>query len=861
MAKLLERLGYEDARSSNLNVRSDGVEVDIVAKHATTDQRAIAECKAYSSNVRVSVFSQFYGNLSVERLEDPDVFGYLFVLPGLTSDAWEKARHTMSKGSHLKVLDSKDISNLLVEKNLIKPIRGARYADEAVIVHATGTYSAAFELGDDRTPTSVKVDHHSGTVPEEVLESLRADPFSQSLPVHALRAANQEQIRAVTGNADTPLVLEIKGSTSDFEYQFPAAPQFFVGRSRLINELTEHVDAKNSPVVLNAQSGWGKSSAALKLAASVAGTGVVLDARTASAISYVPAALKYAAEKAVENKHLELVADASWATVRGSVESLVRSNWSDGKRLTVIFDQFENVFSYPDVTTAFRDLALLSSENPEVLTVGFAWKTDYVGWTEGHPFRLRDQIRESSKVVPLEPLGKSEIDTILRRLESAVESKLTTELKQRLREYSQGLPWLLKKLSSHILSEMKGGKSQETLLSEGLNVQELFESDLKGLSATEREALNFVAKFAPVGATEAMERHGADKIQSLIDQRFIVQVGDKLDTYWDIFRDYLNTGRVPIEDSYVIRQSPNSVARLVSELLAQGGAGDVSAIANSWDTTDKVVLNSAKELRQLGLASYSEGSIELVEEVSEAEDPESLLRDRLSQTLRRHRAWTVFGELAERGNGHVTVSPFASRLKEVFTAVEGTDNTWTQYARNFLGWFVYSALATREGQSYTVAPEGSGGSGFLTKRVPRAGAQSAFPMVPAGPALRMLMSWDGRRDVSRSERRSYNQLISLGLLVQDVATGEVSRDSKIMPEDEIDKKRLRELVSRAPGAAEAIGALDKDSSLNTIDAGRIFERAVGARWTDETAKLIGRHFMSWARAMGLKTRYGPRVAE
>ena len=126
----------------------------------------------------------------------------------------------------------------------------------------------------------------------------------------------------------------------------------------------------------------------------------------------------------------------------------------------VIFDQFENVFKNEELTRQFRDLALLASDERARLIVGFAWKTDFVGWTESHPYQLRDQIRSSARVLTLAPLGPRDVEIILKRLEKELDSKLTREIRQRLREYSQGLPWLLKKLAGHVIKEISGGKSQ-----------------------------------------------------------------------------------------------------------------------------------------------------------------------------------------------------------------------------------------------------------------------------------------------------------------------------------------------------------------------------------------------------------------
>lgn len=520
----------------------------------------------------------------------------------------------------------------------------------------------------------------------------------------------------------------------------------------------------------------------------------------------------------------------------------------------MIFDQFENVFTNVELTGAFRDLALLASEHQSHVTVGFSWKTDYVDWTENHPFKLRDQIREVSQVVNLGPLSRNEVDTILKRLDASAGAKLTAELKQRLREYSQGLPWLLKKLSGHILREMENKKTQEQLIGEALNVQELFDFDLAGLSAPEREAIDFVAGFAPVRAVEAIDRFGAPQIQSLLNQRLVIQVGDKLDTYWDTFRDYLNTGRVPIEDSYILRQTPNSVARLVSELLAQGGTGSTTSIADMWGTSDKVVGNSVKELRQLGLASYAAGQVKLISEVADADDPEAELRDHVSGALRRHRAWTEFSSLAERGSGSVSTPLFADQLSRTFTAVDGTAKTWTTYARNFLAWFTYAGLSTPSGNDHRVASDGVDGRGSLTTRATRAATKGVFPTLAAGPALQLLQSWSEGLEVAANRRKYVSQLITLGALIKDPDSDSYVVTDGLLVDGNLVEEKLLQLLLTVQGGEIAVKRLREDRSLAGSAIGEIFEEAHGAKWTQSTKDLVGRSFLSWARAAGLDTK-------
>lgn len=50
---LANQFGFEEPQTQNLNVTSDGIELDVKAKHKLTRGTAIAECKAFSRNVRL----------------------------------------------------------------------------------------------------------------------------------------------------------------------------------------------------------------------------------------------------------------------------------------------------------------------------------------------------------------------------------------------------------------------------------------------------------------------------------------------------------------------------------------------------------------------------------------------------------------------------------------------------------------------------------------------------------------------------------------------------------------------------------------------------------------------------------------
>lgn len=254
------------------------------------------------------------------------------------------------------------------------------------------------------------------------------------------------------------------------------------------------------------------------------GHALVIDSRTAtSRHSFVSTVLRRAAIEAEERGILILPKNGSWASLPTALATIAAATWTRTAPLLVFFDQFENVFRDEELTSDFRDLALLVPEAKNPLIVGFAWKTDYIGNTEDYPYMLRNEIRSVARVVNLDRFGAREVETLLHRLERELKERLSQQLRRGLREYSQGLPWLFKKFAGHLIAEVGKGATQEQLLAESLNVHSLFQADLAELNAQEQDALRFVARFAPIPATEVTDQYPVQIVSGLIDRRLIVQ--------------------------------------------------------------------------------------------------------------------------------------------------------------------------------------------------------------------------------------------------------------------------------------------------------------------------------------------------
>ncbi len=863
VARLFEAYGCNAPTKSSMNVRQSGYEVDISTSFTLSREPAIAECKAYSSVLPLSALSNFYGKLSAERFDNQLMHGWFVAVPGMTADGHEFARKLEAGDKRFRLVTATDIYQLVKQKSWAIPIlaqEGYLLSDHALLLTESGLAALAKELDPStRLPIRVIVRRTSNSITSSELALLAATDYASGLPVHDA-AASTISDKHVQPTDDQTLVTVV-GSGTDFEYQFPASPAFFVGREDLlarIKKLSEDDDANGRVIVLNAQSGWGKSSLALRIAYQVetaGGSAAVFDTRTAATPTYVAAALRKAMKEAEAKGKLLLPSDASFASLQSALRTLQASIWHPSAPLLIFFDQFENVFRDSRLTEEFRNLTLSIRELSVPILLGFCWKTDLVGLTENYPYRLRDEIRGASLVINVEPFGPKEVGTLLDRLAKAAGTSLSADLKQRLREYSQGLPWLLKKLASHILSQLQAGTTEETLLAESLNIEELFEQDLAALEASEVEALRAIARLSPVLVTEIVERVNPSVIQSLVDQRLVVRVGERIDVYWDTFREFLISGKLSIEDTYILRQRAAATSKLLQYIVSKGGEVTTVEATKAMATSQHVVFNVARELRQLGILVPKSGSIVLSEQFRSSMPSENQIRERVARSLRRH---TVFAKLqsllANSPSSEVSIDTLAIEMPSLFPAVEATRHTWRVYARSFGSWFDYSGLVRLRGQvlcdpsgsTKKVALLSTEGALRRNKTFPQSGPEIAIKYLRAKlHALQLEMP-------DSTKQKAHNDLYVLGIMdINGNISPPASGIADKLLSDPPESATIRKLLSSVIGGNIALSLIEANPEVSSKIIGESLRDAYGLSWASATTKMAGTKFRAWARYAGL----------
>jgi hypothetical protein len=153
----------------------------------------------------------------------------------------------------------------------------------------------------------------------------------------------------------------------------------------------------------------------------------------------------------------------------------------------------------------------------------------------------------------------------------------------------------------------------------------------------------------------------------------LLRIGNKYDIYWDIFRDYLNSGLVPIQENYILRVQVGSVLKATKLLAESNGTLSIFEFQKRADLTEKSYYNIMRYMRLLGLANVVEGTVRLqVNLPKKAEDFEDLCRSHLKDRLRHNRpVWQLLKRL--EASGPLTLEEISEFLVQSSPYTSATD--------------------------------------------------------------------------------------------------------------------------------------------------------------------------------------------
>ena len=713
---LLERLAEDLLRIQNYKVttqlRLTGTELDLLCEHQVSRKTVYVECKAHREPISSNVLTNLLGTLGFKGYQE----GWLISTGPLGKDAkgfqheWEKKRDIESQ--KLSIYTPERVIEALISAGMVKPLPydsavkkigdEDSIGDPTLLVTQYGIFwtIACLEGG---LPVGVLVySTKTGDLikEQELLRNLAQTDTTQN-------QLDFEYVLKLSGSrteSSLNQVIEVKHGETWADYR-PARPQDFVGREdvqeQIIHFLEDVKEQRSNTRVfaIKGDSGMGKSSLIAKLRYQVRNQRYqrkffiyAVDVRAATGAGYtlwsVLACLREAAELGfgTGNPDNLRITNSADPLESPSIQEFLTQLEHKGQVICLVFDQFEELYSKPEVFAVFeaaQNLFLSAVAAQSNLVLGFAWKTDSTLQQDHPAYYMWHRLADHRMEVELGQFTSSEASKAISIFQKELGGKLIPNLRRQLIENSQGYPWLLKKLCIHVYDTVKSGISQSELVNKDLDVESLFDKDLQQLTPSENTCLKMIAESAPVDWYEIIDASDQEVIRSLQHKRLIVRSGDRLNLYWDIFREYVLTQTVPSIALSYLPSSPSIGAMLkVVGQLSLEDSQNYAGLSQLCGLSEKTIVNVIRDLKMFDIATVDQSEVSLTSSM-EISDQEKILQ-RLRHVLRNH-ALTM--RLSKRDPGEViTTLDIINLLKQINPTAQHQEKTWRTYAEKMAHW-------------------------------------------------------------------------------------------------------------------------------------------------------------------------------
>lgn len=497
-----------------------------------------------------------------------------------------------------------------------------------------------------------------------------------------------------SSSKNLPTVVEVQVGESWVDYR-PARPQDFVGRDQTQKDILDFIGLAKENLgtrvfAITGNSGLGKSSLIAKLRDKSRNAFYrnkyfiyAVDIRGASEPSYIMASLITALREAQKNgfgDKMEIsLTDPSSPFNSPSIKSYIKSLEMKGQVVCLIFDQFEELYSKPELFGIFkaaRSLMLDVAGNKSNFVLGFAWKTDSTTQQDHPAYHLWHELADHRKEYKLDVFGNGEIAKSLTKFEKEVGQKISAETRYQITQFCQGYPWLLKKLCINVYDSMDRGESA---------------------------CLRLIANKAPADWSEIIEISGPTTLNALVHKRLVVKSGDRLNVYWDIFKDFLVNDKVPIVPfNYIPTTDLFSLLKVCKRLEVESFT-ESNRIAELINLKEKTVWNIGADLVMLGLAERRGISFKISNRLNT--NNEELILKFLREKFEKHLfKVNVFKKYSGQTIGRDLLR---KSLKECLPKSKFSEKTWGAYTNRLIKYMIYCGFLFQSGKYFVVQDSGS----------------------------------------------------------------------------------------------------------------------------------------------------------
>lgn len=728
---LLEKFAADFVQTQGYKVESQvrvtAVELDLLCKHNVSGRTLYVECKAHRDPLSANALTNLLGTITLKNYDE----GWFISAGPLGKDAkgfqheWEQ--RPPAERQKLSIYTPDRVIESFVAAGLIQPMPqlpltpelpdDIHVGDWMLLITKRGRFWSAPTI-EHGVPAGVLVldaANNRQVVEISLLRALRKTDTTLATLDFEFGARIPPSVAPGVASISPENVVEVQHGDSWSDYR-PARPEDFVGRKQaqdVLFALLEDVrrsKTKTRVFAITGDSGMGKSSLVAKLRARSRNRRhrrkyflSAVDSRAATNSTYVLASLiktlRDSAAAGFGNPNINDVeiSDHFDPLNSESVKSFLKCLEEKKQVICLIFDQFEELYSKSELFPVFEEsqrLFLSAISAYSNLVLGFAWRSDSTVQQDHPAYYMWHRLRDHRLEVALGPLSPAETERALTIFEKELGDKLRPEIRRQIKEASQGYPWLLKKICIHLFEQINSGVPQADL-AETLDVRSLFDRDLQLLTQPENTCLRLVAQSAPADWYEVLEASDPDVLRALQDKRLVVRSGDRLNVYWDIFREYLLTSVPPsIPFSYIpSAPSVKSLLRVANQLSPQEGRSHAE-LAIAAELGEKTVGNVVRDLRMFGVAIGSYTATKLDDEMNSG-DPTEVL-ERIRRVLKRH-ALTHELERLEQG-ASVAIDYIAEVLRLLNPSASHRTRTWRFYAERMANWLTAVGLLVPDKQ-------------------------------------------------------------------------------------------------------------------------------------------------------------------
>ncbi len=721
--ELLDSCGYKDI---DMRVKANNLEYDIVAKNKVTSLKLVGEAKAWDKKMSSEILT-FIAKMIHFWIKEPDTWGIFISISDVTSDVKQQVDDLIEAGYHIRYIIGEDIIESLTSqknyldisqiKNLAEKQSDMNVGDTYFLVSDRGYYYIQLLIEKGKTlPTYFTCyDVYGSQITDDEFYKILIDKIDVIKELD--KYCGIKNITVEKDIVKETSFLGVMHGEGWFDYQFPANPSKFVGRSSLIKSFDSAIKevilgkTKTRVIEILSRSGVGKSSISLKLQSIYKEKKyptVIVDSRNVRTDIDILQVFQQLVDEHNNLSGEKIKLPQNKNEIIDLCNSVDIKLQKQNKTAIIILDQFESIFARPVIYNIIIDLILEFNIKLHNFIFVIARKNDQpTTYDESSEIDL-NRLKSISKPIVLQDFKTDEAIELIGHISDELGTDLIKPLKEQVLEISNGFPWLLKKYCAHIIKLVKGGAKQKSIAQTGMQLEDLFNEDILALDETIREFFYRLIAYLPATYSELSEVFQEEDLATKLrvlqnDYRLIRLTGRTYDTYNDILKEYVKTGHVNLTKRYLVRYAPNVVLKLFKNIL-ENGWHSVDDIEKNTNSKHSSIVNMLGELRKLSLLDGTNSKFAINVYANKFYQEDNLVKYLSNILLNNSIVKKIVSEVEKTKK--LSLEDVKEILIQEMPFIDATGSIWSQYSKIMCKWLATANLVGMKYEAiYPIAHE------------------------------------------------------------------------------------------------------------------------------------------------------------